>query len=355
MPGIELAPRVVDGSDNKMGERFLAMMLGHAAGDVLGLPYELCRAKNQRLENYTGLPQPLRYHGRAGWKMTAPGQGSDDTEMALALLGTIVESSGDYVLTAAIKAYLTFAGASTFAGRNTRKLFGGIKTIKMYESRHAEQFPDGGDTREWSQGNGYLMRAYPLVLCSTAAIVADCKLTNPAPICVAWTLLYVQLLRLIVAMDPDRYDAQLIDERICAYARTFRDLGQDSDVFMSVLSPEIPTVTENKGWSRHAMHLAYLCATKDLPSFARGMELVIKLGGDTDTNGAICGAVLGARFGLKAMKAEATTSAVIAAIEECDLEQGNQPRPQELTMSYALRVLYPRIPAEAIKEPADQS
>jgi ADP-ribosyl-[dinitrogen reductase] hydrolase len=338
-----------------MGERFLAMMLGHAAGDVLGLPYELSRAKGQGLDKYTGFAQPLSYHGRAGWKTTALGQGSDDTEMALALLGTIVENRGVYDRTAAIQAYLDFAKASSFTGTNTRKLFGGIKTIKTYESRHAGQFPDGGDTREWSQGNGHLMRAYPLVLCSTAAIVADCKLTNPAPICVAWTLLYIQLLRLILAMDPDQYDGHLINEKICAYAATLQAPAQDHDVFMSVLSPEIPTVTENKGWSRHAMHLAYLCATKGLPSFARGMELVIKLGGDTDTNAAICGAVLGARFGLKAMKAEATTSAVIAAIEACDLSQGNQPRPQELTMPYALRVLYPRIPAQAIKPPAGQT
>lgn len=40
-------------------------------------------------------------------------------------------------------------------------------------------------------------------------------------------------------------------------------------------------------------------------TFAEGMRSVVGLGGDTDTNGCILGALLGARFGLGRMQAEA--------------------------------------------------
>jgi ADP-ribosyl-[dinitrogen reductase] hydrolase len=339
-----------DAVANKMGDRFLAVILGHTVGDVLGMPYEFSRKKSQDLENYDGLPHTTVRNTRQGRRETALGQGSDDTQMAIALLATIVRGRGEYSAELAAQAYLDFTAHSAFLGKNTRELFGGIKTTKTYYERHAARFPSGGDWRKWSQGNGHLMRAYPLVLCPGSA-EADCSLTNPAPICIAWTKLYIHLLQAVLAADPEAYDPAAISASVAEKARELAESSGDPTLFVSVMTPVIPDVRgETKGWSRHALHLAYLCAVMDIGSFAEGIRNVVGLGGDTDTNGAICGAVLGARFGLERMRAEPSVEAVIRAIETCDTETGDYPIPPHLTTPYALHCLYPQIPATAVAD-----
>ena len=49
------------------------------------------------------------------------------------------------------------------------------------------------------------------------------------------------------------------------------------------------------GYAPYAFDLAIWSATKAI-DFVTGIETIIRIGGDTDTNGAICGAVLAARF-----------------------------------------------------------
>ena len=48
------------------------------------------------------------------------------------------------------------------------------------------------------------------------------------------------------------------------------------------------------------MQVALWCARR-APDFEEAMVAVVSAGGDTDTNGAVAGAVLGARFGCRAI------------------------------------------------------
>ena len=50
------------------------------------------------------------------------------------------------------------------------------------------------------------------------------------------------------------------------------------------------------GWTIYTTRLALLCLLA-APDFRSGIEDVVRLGGDADTNGAVAGALLGARFG----------------------------------------------------------
>ena len=54
------------------------------------------------------------------------------------------------------------------------------------------------------------------------------------------------------------------------------------------------------GYTLKAMQVALWCANH-ASDFEEAMVAVVSAGGDTDTNGAIAGAVLGARFGLEAI------------------------------------------------------
>ena len=51
------------------------------------------------------------------------------------------------------------------------------------------------------------------------------------------------------------------------------------------------------GWTVYTTRLALL-GLLDAPDFRSGVEGVVRLGGDADTNGAVVGALLGARFGV---------------------------------------------------------
>ncbi len=51
------------------------------------------------------------------------------------------------------------------------------------------------------------------------------------------------------------------------------------------------------------MRLALLCLL-DAPDFRSGVEAVVRLGGDANTDGAVAGALLGARFGVRSIPSE---------------------------------------------------
>jgi ADP-ribosylglycohydrolase len=57
------------------------------------------------------------------------------------------------------------------------------------------------------------------------------------------------------------------------------------------------------GWTVYTTRLALL-GLLDAKSFRPGLEGVIRLGGDADTNGAVAGALLGARFGVGGIPSE---------------------------------------------------
>ena len=117
-------------------------------------------------------------------------------------------------------------------------------------------------------------------------------------------------------------------------------------------SPELGQVPthdkRSKGWVRHAylaacwalvraVHRAEAEAeaeAEDHDIFAEGIDEVVRLGGDTDTNGAIAGALLGALLGHGEMSARARTRENMVALLEADVSPGaagvDMPRPPEV-------------------------
>ncbi|GGL69707.1 hypothetical protein GCM10011575_30340 [Microlunatus endophyticus] len=85
-------------------------------------------------------------------------------------------------------------------------------------------------------------------------------------------------------LDGARIDLDMIEDVAGA------DLGLHPGLELD----EIPCA--GIGHAIYALDLAIWAATK-AANFDSSMESIIRLGGDTDTNGAICGAVLAARFG----------------------------------------------------------
>jgi ADP-ribosyl-[dinitrogen reductase] hydrolase len=111
------------------------MLMGVFVGDALGAPHER-RYKAQytgRIEHRAKIGS--RYHPTIE---LAVGQGTDDSEMVLALLRCLISHRG-YDRDKVVLAYMQWANSGgRMLGKNTRQLFVGIKTLRGYEGRIAK-------------------------------------------------------------------------------------------------------------------------------------------------------------------------------------------------------------------------
>jgi len=177
-------------------DKIKGMLFGVALGDALGAPHEFRHSKAV----YTGrLEHPTKILRRCkGYIMGTVGQVTDDTEMTLALARALLENNGKWVRDTILQNYISWANSGTAnMGKHTRTLLKGIKTQRGFDSRwqKATQLPQ----KKWTQANGCLMRASPLAILANAdAVILDCRLTHPHPVCVESVKIYVHVLRRLI-------------------------------------------------------------------------------------------------------------------------------------------------------------
>lgn len=257
-------------------DRALGALLGLACGDALGAAVEGF-TREQILEQRGG---ELREMVGGGPHDLPAGGVTDDTEMTIALAEALIEAGG-YDEQVALRRYVAWAqGSPTGIGLNTRYVLdaaaAGEDPRAAAERYHRERAGRGA-------GNGSLMRAAPLALryahepAELARVAeADSRLTHfddrAARACVQFTALLAGLLRgeqpdLPVA--PDRAEA----------ARRAAGLGAFVEATLLVAVTALHTASD----------------------FEEGVVWAVNLGGDTDTNAAVAGALLGACHGAAAI------------------------------------------------------
>ena len=262
-------------------EHILSLFLGVALGDALGAPHEF-RCNSQ--QPYTGLLEYHPFHvNRFGVRRELPvGSVTDDTEMTIALLRTLIEKTV-YHRPTVILSYLEWANSGGWAmGRNTKRLFKGVKTIRGYERRMAAL---SNEEKQNMQSNGCLMRASPLVLLGrdNPHIREDVYLTNPNELCYECVRIFVNSLADAFSfMEPHEIYRRALEE--------VRDPALE-EVLISAGTPgERRDVQKNKGWILHAMWVAYR-ALLLFQDYSVTVQWIMSLGGDTDTNCSIASAL----------------------------------------------------------------
>lgn len=316
-------------------DKILGMLYGVALGDALGAPHEF--KTSIPVTKYTGelvyqLAVPSRFQGT---RKGVIGQVSDDTEMTLALAKSIIENNG-YNRDQVILAYEDWANSKPMMGKNTRRLFQGVKTIKGYEQRYNKALQE--DLEE-VQSNGSLMRASPLAifinlddLDSFSPVVTDTRLTNPNRINEEASLIYTSAIAMAL-------EGETADNILNAIAESKEQYAPEiEEAIDQAMAGTIRNVKENKGWVVHALYAALLglsyydTLVKDIQveaPFSESLNQIIILGGDTDTNGAIAGGLLGAYIGYDTMQKEAVTKQNIEIINATKTEEADFPRPEE--------------------------
>jgi len=302
-------------ADAALLSRAQGCLLGQIAGDSLGSLVEFSKAADIAVR----YPEGPRRLEDGGVFQTLAGQPTDDSEMALALARAIV-AQGGFDPVAVIEAYRAWYASAPFdIGTTTRTALSGYVM---------------GD----SQANGGLMRVSPLAIFAqrkTAAEAAemareDCALTHPHAVCRDASAAYVV---------ATAHAIRTGDGAEAAYAASLqwaRASARPEVVETLLAARERAPVcdAESQGWVRIALHNAFH-ELLHAPSLEEGVVRTVRRGGDTDTNAAIAGALLGAVHGRAGIPAQWRQ-----AILSCrpHVLRARRPRPMTYWPAFALEL-----------------
>lgn len=276
-------------------DRAFGIMLGQCAGDALGAQVEFMDAASIASKFPDGVRDMV---GGGPWKLRR-GQITDDSELALALARSIVRE-GRFDLDAVAAAYIEWANSDPFdiGATCSNALCGQFDDrLPLAAQCHLRALD-----RKDSQANGALMRISPLALHVykrdahdiAAAAEMDAALTHVNRLCQKANGAYVVALCALLnggsALDAYRAALDL------ALAESIMGNSEILKILMQARSEPPGPAHVQMGWFKHGFHAAFYHLLH-APSFEEGVVRTIALGGDTDTNAAIVGAMLGARFG----------------------------------------------------------
>jgi ADP-ribosylglycohydrolase/fructose-1,6-bisphosphatase/inositol monophosphatase family enzyme len=266
--------------------------LGQLAGDALGSLVEFKSAAAIA----TLYPGGVRDLADGGEWDTIAGQPTDDSEMALMLARTLVRD-GQFDRAAALDGYVHWHDSDPFdMGGTTRAALQAASRAEAREERLARA---AASAKQESQANGSLMRIAPLAIfgASDPAAAAgwareDSALTHPHVVCREACAAFVAAIAFAIQTGngPETtYAAGLAEAR----------RGGNEAVIATIerARHELPSsFTHHEGWVLVALQNAFY-RLLNAATFEEGVIGTVMAGGDTDTNGAIAGALLGAVHG----------------------------------------------------------
>ena len=285
--------------DSAQLSRAQGCLLGQLAGDALGglvefqSPQEIWRKHPNRVRNLSD----------GGTWGTLAGQPTDDSEMALMLARMLVRLRR-YDSEEARKAYLFWYNSAPFD-------CGGTVSCGL-----------SGTPDTDSQANGALMRISPLgVFGANYDLVQvsgwarqDASLTHPHPVCLQANALFAMAIADAIGTERGAQDLYRQIETWAAEMKVEAALMKTITA-ASIAAP--PDYIRQEGWVLIAFQNA-LWQLLHAPSLEEGVVDTVMRGGDTDTNAAIAGALLGAMYGREAVPAQ-----WVEKVLTCRPESGN--------------------------------
>lgn len=305
---------MTDGLTRAERSRAAGVLLGQACGDALGVPYEFAA--------------PLRGEASmigGGLGPYAPGQWSDDTEMAVCIARVcatgvdLTSAAADDAIAEGFEEWLR--GGASDVGAHTRALLAeaqrlvgsaGERVRSASVARHART----GHTA----GNGALMRTGIVGLSrlgdremTAASARSVASLTHADPVAGDSCVLWAEAVR--VAVCEGRLDVVGGLDLLPAERRdTWLGWIVAAESGSAPLRPNGFTVTAlQAAWA--AIVSTQAAPDTDEPTGAtsasgsqpghleRALQAAVRIGDDTDTVAAIAGALLGARYGVEAIPA----------------------------------------------------
>lgn len=285
-------------------------LMGQFAGDALGSHVEFLPPEAIR----DLFPGGLREILPGGVWGTLAGQPTDDSEMAL-MLALSLEGHSSYSAERAMEGYLRWWRSGPFD-------YGGTIAGAMRGARNGE-----------SQANGAMMRVSPLGVFAAGHTLedaarwaaADAALTHPHPVCTQANALFAMAIAHAVRSGPTP------EELYASVLSWTEEIGVEPELERAVREaadgPPENYGAPVEGWVVVAFRNA-LYRLLHSRSFEAGVVRTVMEGYDTDTNAAICGALLGAVHGIDAVPLQ-WREAVLGCRPEDGAPGVMRPRPEE--------------------------
>lgn len=286
-------------------DRAIGIIIGSAVGDALGGPFEFGDPGMYSDE----FPRPVLSGvgemvggGGFGW---APGEFTDDTQMALALAAALVEAGG-FDPAVVWRHFTVWAKGAVDVGITTRYALSNESHEGAAKIAHDKT---GGR----SGSNGAVMRIAPVAVCgvrlgrdaTVELAAAQAALTHFDQVAAAAAVFVAEVARATVVHGD--FAAAVHDATEMMPSTRF------ADVFTTQLAPALdeswsPETDDgpSNGSARTATAQA-LWAVRHADSFHDAIVAAVDLGGDTDTVAAIAGVMAGARFGFQAIPSRWST------------------------------------------------
>lgn len=283
-------------------------LMGQLCGDSLGSLVEFQAPQ----EIKAAYPQGVRLLSDGGTWSTLAGQPTDDSEMALALARMLAEQK-NYDADLARRRYVDWLDSDPFdCGRTVAS---GLRGCLIMES----------------QANGAMMRISPLGIfgsrheLSHVALWAeqDARLTHPHPVCVQANALYAMAIAYAIREAPV---AQDLYQKVADWAEERFVVPELLDAIHEAADSPPAGYLKQQGWVLIAFQNALWQLLHAL-DFEEALVDTVMRGGDTDTNAAICGALLGAVHGVDAIPSQ-WRNAVLSCRPVAGMPGVVHPRPE---------------------------
>jgi ADP-ribosyl-[dinitrogen reductase] hydrolase len=271
-------------------DRAVGAILGLALGDALGAPFEFRRARD--------VPSPFPAF-ELPWMGKPPGTWTDDTAMARNLWSSLIAHDGELVTEDVLARHVAWLATDPpDVGNLTRRVL--TRTRDGAEDAACEYVEQRGP--EVSAGNGSVMYCAPL---GVVRARAPDRLLTEAPAlsaithwdercrtaCLAVTLVAAALVR------GEPAHASVV---AALGAVADREGGEELEYLVGEAGRARPVDGPDMGFTLFTAALA-LQVVAEGAAPEEGLRYVVSLGGDTDTNAAVAGALLGASWGAHAL------------------------------------------------------
>lgn len=287
--------------DKQNLDRIKGCIFGHAVGDALGLGAEFLSKSELKfiypngLRCYEDIPDSV-IEDREDWKR---GEWTDDTEQMLCILDSIVEKGNVDILDIAKNLYDWAFSDGRGMGNTFHKVITAYGFLTDPESASKKAWINSGCTLA---PNGGVMRTSILGVWQywdEISVIKNaenvCRITHFDHRCVGSCVIISTVIARLISGKEIQQDflnnlSQDYDPRILEYIEKaisgIESLGLDDP--------------DSMGYTLKTLG-AGIWSMIHPDSFEDGLVKVINEGGDADTNGAVVGAVLGAKFGFSSI------------------------------------------------------
>jgi ADP-ribosyl-[dinitrogen reductase] hydrolase len=270
-----------------LSDRVLGCVLGLAVGDALGAPFEFLRRAN--------VPDPIPAL-ELPWMHLPPGSTTDDTAMARNLTRSLADRGG-FDPADLVRRHVEWISSDppdvgALTGRVLRRAARGEEAVKVAREVWEQRGP------EVSAGNGSVMYCAPL---GVAYAHRPARLVELAPALSALThhdgrcrtaVLAVCLATAALVRDEPP-EAAAVD---ALGAVEELEGGEELEFLVEAVGGARPIDGPDQGFCLFTAAVAFQALLRGGDAETE-LRRVVGLGGDTDTNAAVAGALLGARDG----------------------------------------------------------